>query len=93
MNSALIAYLLDAHREFAIESQVIIFVWKNFFAFGLGFFFVPWWSSAGPKVVWNVIAGESTGVVLLAIPLYVFGKRLRAFWMRHPFFGISSMHH
>lgn len=41
INAALISYLIDAHRQFAIESQIILFAFKNLMPFGVGYFFVP----------------------------------------------------
>ena len=52
INSALIAYLIDAHRQFAIESQVVLFAFKNLMPFAMGYFWVPWWFVDGNQVVW-----------------------------------------
>ena len=34
VNNGVISYIIDAHRDWAVESQVILFVFKNFFPFG-----------------------------------------------------------
>ena len=36
VNNGVIAYLIDAHRDWAVESQVILFAFKNIFPFGMG---------------------------------------------------------
>lgn len=59
----------------------------------MGYFFVPWWQSAGPKTVWGVAAGVQAGLALLGIPLYMYGKRMRAFWSRHRFLNIPDLKH
>lgn len=66
-NAGMIGDLIDAHREWANESQVILFVakvlyiWKkvnkNIFPFGMGYFFVPWCKSADGKTVRSILAG------------------------------------
>lgn len=90
MNTAVLTYIIDAHRHYSTESQVVVFSFKNMWGFGLGYYFVEWYLSAGPKVSLGIISAISVAVVLPAIPLYLFGKRLRAFWMRHPFLGKSE---
>lgn len=91
MNSALISYVIDAHRQFAIESQIILFALKNLIPFGMGYYFVDWYTKDGAKDVWAVHAGIIAGLALIGIGFYIFGKRLRAFWMKHPFLGIDDM--
>jgi len=103
VNNCVIGYVLDAHREFAEESMVIIFAIKvkslysscltcqNFFPFAMGYFFVPWWASAGPKTVWGVAAGVQAGLALLGIPVYIYGKRMRAYWSRHRFLKVPDI--
>ncbi|PNS16810.1 hypothetical protein CAC42_4774 [Sphaceloma murrayae] len=92
INTALISYLLDAHRAYAVESQVILFAVKNFFPFGMGYFFVPWYMSAGPKTVFAIITGIMAAIAFTTIPVYMYGKKLRAYWMRKPYLGIESMY-
>lgn len=91
INVSIATYVIDAHRTFATESQVILFVYKNFFGYSLGYFIVPWWEKAGSRNMWGVIAGLSAAMILLGIPVYIYGKRLRAYWMKRPFLGITEM--
>ncbi|KAF9894566.1 hypothetical protein FE257_006451 [Aspergillus nanangensis] len=88
-NISLVSYLLDAHEEYAVESQVILFAFKNLFAFGMGFFFVDWYYSSGPRVLFGVVGGVVTGITLLIVPLYIGGKLLRVFWTKHWFLNLQ----
>jgi hypothetical protein len=59
----------------------------------MGYFFVPWWESAGPKTVWGIVAGIAGGLALIGIPVYISGKCMRAFWSRHHFLYIPDIKH
>jgi hypothetical protein len=59
----------------------------------MGYFFVPWWQSAGAKTVWGVAAGVQAGLALFVIPLYIYGKRMRAYWSRHTFLNLPEIKH
>ena len=59
----------------------------------MGYFFVPWWESAGGKLVWGVVAGVAAGLALIGIPVYIFGKKMRAYWSRHHFLWIPDIKH
>lgn len=91
LNLAVIGYVIDAHRQYAVESQVILFVTKNIFPFGMGYYFVPWSLEAGHKAVWGIVSSITGGVVFLGVGFYMFGKRLRAYWSVHPFLGIKEI--
>lgn len=91
INTVVISYLLDAHSHYGVESQVILFVMKNLLSFGMGYFFVPWIETSGPKMVWSVLSGVISGVSLFGIVFYVFGKRLRDYFHRNPFLGIVEI--
>lgn len=91
INTAIISYILDGYGMYAVESQVILFAVKNFFAFGMGFFFVEWYTERGPKEVFGIISGVVTGFTLLTVVVYIFGKKLRAYYTHSPFLGITQM--
>ncbi|KAH6999403.1 major facilitator superfamily domain-containing protein [Ilyonectria destructans] len=91
VNVAVIGYIIDGYRMYAVESQVILFAFKNFFPFGMGYFFFPWYEAAGPKTVFGIIGGVCCGIALLSIPFYIFGKRMRSYWDKHPYLGIKDM--
>lgn len=91
VNSAIISYIIDGYRMYSIEAQVVLFAFKNLFPFGMGYFFFEWYAAAGPKVVFGIVGAIIGGVGLTTIPFYVFGKRMRNFWDKHPFLGIKDM--
>ncbi|KAK6373276.1 hypothetical protein LTS17_008295 [Exophiala oligosperma] len=92
LGSVGLSYALDAHKIYSNESQVAIIAIKNLFPYGMGYYFVPWYLESGPKNVWGAISGIITAVSFIGLFFYVYGKRLRAFWMKHPYLGIETMH-
>jgi hypothetical protein len=59
----------------------------------MGYFFVPWWASAGPKTVWGIAAGVRAGPTLFGIPVYFYGKKMRAYWSNHRFLKVPDIQH
>jgi hypothetical protein len=57
----------------------------------MGFYLIDWWVSAGPKVMWALITVSFTATALFGILVYIFGKRMRAFWSRHRFAGVPDI--
>jgi hypothetical protein len=51
---------------------------KSAFAFGLTFMLNDYYANHGPRVFFFTWGGLTVGVTLFTIPLYVFGKRIRA---------------
>ena len=39
----------------------------------------------------SVFGGTTCGLCLLALPIYIFGKKLRSFWSRHNLLVILGM--
>ncbi|PGH29262.1 hypothetical protein GX50_07977, partial [[Emmonsia] crescens] len=76
-------YIVDAHRQIAVEAFTCLLVFKNMFSFVLTYFAYDWVVLANPKNVFVVIASIQVGVCLLSIPMYIFGKRNRSYFHRH----------
>lgn len=76
-------YIVDAHRQIAIEAFTCLLLFKNIFAFILTYFAYDWVVTGGAKDVFMIIASIQVGICLLSIPMYVFGKRNRSFFYRH----------
>ena len=89
-NAAIIGYVIFAHRNWANESQVILFAWKNFFPFTMGYFFVPWFIKDGPKATWGTVGGVICVLYAMGGLFYVLEKRMRAFWQKRSFLGFSG---
>lgn len=76
-------YLVDAHRDMAVEAFTCLLVFKNIFSFGLTFSGYDWLVQGGVKPVFTIIASVQVGVCCLTFFMYVFGKWNRAFFARH----------
>ncbi|EGD96752.1 MFS transporter [Trichophyton tonsurans CBS 112818] len=76
-------YIVDAHREIAIEAFTCLLVFKNMFSFLLTYFAYNWVVLGGAKKVFLIIGGIEVAVCLLSVPMYVFGKRNRSFFHRY----------
>ncbi|KAJ5913501.1 Major facilitator superfamily domain general substrate transporter [Penicillium tannophilum] len=76
-------YIVDAHREIAVEAFTCLLVFKNMFSFVLTFFAYNWFAHGGVKHTMIIVGSIQVGICLLSIPMYVFGKRNRSFFARH----------
>ncbi|KUJ20891.1 MFS general substrate transporter [Mollisia scopiformis] len=69
-------YVIDSYEDLAEEAFVAINA-RNLLTFGLTYFVNNWLAEDGPLNVFNVLGSTFIGVVLLTIPLWIFGKRIR----------------
>ncbi|KAJ2901602.1 uncharacterized protein MKZ38_001622 [Zalerion maritima] len=81
--SVTMGYALDAQPAHAVEMFIMNITFKNFFFYGLTNFVVEWYTTQGAAGVFDVIAGITAFLVLLTLPMYVYGKRYRLYWSRH----------
>ena len=77
------AYILDGYRDLGNEVFIMAMAFKNFFFYGMSYYVNNWIVTGGPMQMFGVMAGISAFVILLAVPLYIWGKRYRSFWARH----------
>jgi hypothetical protein len=77
------AYILDGYRDLGNEVFIMAMAFKNFFFYGMSYYVNNWIVTGGPMQMFGVFAGISAFVIILAVPLYVWGKRYRSFWSRH----------
>ncbi|KAI0121259.1 major facilitator superfamily domain-containing protein [Xylariales sp. AK1849] len=73
-------YCVDAYREISVEIFIATMIIKNFLFYGFSYFLNDWIESWGPARLFYTVAGIQLGLCLTVIPLYIFGKRLRAWW-------------
>ncbi|KFY93843.1 hypothetical protein V498_04227 [Pseudogymnoascus sp. VKM F-4517 (FW-2822)] len=78
MSVSLSTYMIDAYRSISVEVFIIGMVAKNFVFFGLSFGVNNWVAAWGPKRVFDVIGGIQLALFGLSIPMWIFGKQLRA---------------
>lgn len=76
-------YLLDAHRDLDIEIFTALIVFKNVFSFVLAYFAYTWVFSTGITRMFTIFGSIEMVICALSVPMYVFGKRNRAFWQKH----------
>jgi hypothetical protein len=68
--------LPDCYKPVAGEILLIATILKNSYGFGMTFFVNDWVVTAGYQIVWCT-AGITLVLVLLAIPIFFYGKTLR----------------
>ena len=89
MSSCVFGYVIDSHKNVAEEAFVAINT-RNFLTFGFTYFVVNWFLADGVLVVFSVLGGLFLFVCISTVPLWVFGKRARA-WIAHKHFLTEFM--
>ncbi|KAK2937481.1 Major facilitator superfamily [Fusarium oxysporum f. sp. vasinfectum] len=84
-------YIVDAYRDLTIEGFTIMIIFKNFFSFILTFFAYNWINDGGIERTMLAIASIQVVVCLLSIPMYIYGKRVRAFYYRHDLLDMTGL--
>lgn len=84
-------YVVDAHRDIAVEAFTCLLVFKNLFSFGLTFSGYDWLVKYGIKAPFMGVAGVQVGICCLTLLMYVFGKRNRSFFARHDILGLCRL--
>lgn len=84
-------YLLDAHREIDVEIFTTLIVFKNIFSFILAYFSFTWVFESSIKHIFIVFGSIEVGICVLALPMYVLGKRNRAFFAKRDILKICKL--
>lgn len=84
-------YLLDAHRDIAIESFTCLIIFKNIFSFILAYFAYMWVFEGGIERLFIVFGSIEVGICALSLPMYMFGKMSRDYFHRHDLLRIFSL--
>jgi hypothetical protein len=84
-------YLLDAHRDIAIETFTCLIIFKNLFSFVLAYYAYQWVLERGFQRMFVIFGSIEVGICLLGIPMYVFGKRNREFFYRHDILKLARL--
>jgi len=69
--------VLDAYLPVGYEAILLVNALKQIFAFGFSYGVVPWVTLDGYPGAFGAMAGIQCGLMLLGIPLYLYGKQLR----------------
>jgi MFS family permease len=84
-------YIVDAHREIAVEAFTCLLIFKNIFSFGMTYGAYNWLFKIGIRKLFIILGSIQVGICLLAVPMYVFGKRNRGFMHRHDLLRITGL--
>jgi len=76
-------WALDAYRQNSTELFIMNMVFKNLFFYGLTNFVINWYLGKGAISMAGTMAGVTGALCLLAIPMYIFGKKYRYYWHKH----------
>jgi hypothetical protein len=69
--------VIDCYRPVAFEALLLVNGLKNIFAFGFSYGVIPWVTRSGFKGAFGEMVVVQTGVMLFAVPLFLYGKKLR----------------
>ncbi|KAF4950880.1 hypothetical protein FSARC_13080 [Fusarium sarcochroum] len=72
-----LVYTIDSYRPVAGELAVTQHAFKSAFGFLLSFYTNPWIDESGYSNAFGAMAGISGSVLLLWIPMYIWGRRVR----------------
>ncbi|EJT99823.1 MFS general substrate transporter [Dacryopinax primogenitus] len=89
-STAVIAYVIDAHRGTVPEAFAVLSFIKNMVAFGFTYFVNSWIETQGMLNTFGTLAGLTAVCVLPTIPMYLYGKRVRSWIHRHQHFFLSD---
>ncbi|KAJ5667360.1 hypothetical protein N7507_003224 [Penicillium longicatenatum] len=81
--TGIVSYTNDACGEKASDAFGIAMVIKSAFTFGLSFLFNDFYIRSGALAFFSTFGAVTVGVMLTTIPLYIFGKRIRAWADSH----------
>ena len=73
-----IAYSIDCYPAYAGQLAITISVIKNCVAFGCTYGTVSWMANVGQVEAYGTMSGLLYAMLLLYIPLYIWGKQIRA---------------
>ncbi|KAM0721631.1 hypothetical protein Q7P37_002556 [Cladosporium fusiforme] len=84
-------YIVDAHRETAVEGFTCLLVFKNVFSFGLTFSGWEWLVSGDVKPVFVAIASVQVVICCSTLLLYILGKKNRSFFARYDILAMLKL--
>ena len=69
--------VIDSYLPVAFEALLLVNGLKNMFAFGFSYGVVPWVTRSGFQAAFCEMIAIQSGVMLFAVPLFIYGKKLR----------------
>jgi len=83
--TGIVSYTNDTFQERAGEAFGLAMMAKSAFAFGISFELNEFYAARGPRVFFFTWGGLTIGVMLLTIPMFLWGRRIREGWRRQDF--------
>lgn len=83
--TSIVAYTNDTCQQRAGEAFGLAMMVKSAFAFGISFMLNDFYATKGPRVFFSTWAGLTIGIMLLTIPMYIWGKSIRMRWQNRSF--------
>ncbi|KAJ5083861.1 hypothetical protein NUU61_008440 [Penicillium alfredii] len=83
ISNVAVTYSLDSYKPVTGEALVIIFVIRNTIGMLLSLYAADWIARQGPAAVFGEMTAIQVVSILCAIPLFFWGKSLRAFTSRY----------
>lgn len=68
---------MDSYFAVAPENLLLIIGLKNIVGFGFSYAVIPWLNASGYERTFGAMAGIYTAIMLLGVPLWYWGKRIR----------------
>lgn len=84
-------YIVDAHRDIAVEAFVSLLLFKNFIGFLLTDRVYDWLLQRGVEDAFVIMGSVQVVICALSVPMYIFGKRNRALMQRYNLFRIFHL--
>ena len=84
-------YIVDAHRQLAVEAFTCLLIFKNMFSFVLTYYAYHWMFSGGIRHIFIVIGSIEIAICMLSVPMYVLGKRNRSFFHRQDLLTMTHL--
>lgn len=84
-------YLLDAHRDIAVEAFTNLIIFKNIFSFILAYNAYNWVFAIRINHLFIIFGSIEIAICMLSIPMYIFGKKNREFFHRHDLLKLTKL--
>lgn len=86
-------YIVDGHRDIAVEAFTCLLIFKNMFSFILTYYAYDWiiGRQGSVRSLFIIIGSIQVGICLLSVPMYIFGKRNRSFFHRHDLLKLTHL--
>lgn len=84
-------YLLDAHRDIAVEAFTNLLIFKNIFSFILAYHAYNWVFAIRIRHLFIIFGSIEVALCLLSIPMYIYGKKNREFFHRHDLLKMTKL--